>query len=162
MPTDPQSAIELGSLLTDVQAALVEEAQRRVHAAGYTDVRASHDCVFRFLEPEGGTRLRALADRSGMTPQSIGEHVDELERLGYVERVADPSDRRAKLIRLTPRGRAFMAVGGNALADVIDEWGEAIGERSLAQLRKLLAQIRAVQLTGADGDRRRATAAQSR
>jgi DNA-binding MarR family transcriptional regulator len=147
MSFDSQSAVELGTLLTDIQAALVDEVQRRVHAAGYTDVRPSHDCVFRFLERDGGTRLRALADQSRMTPQSIGEHVDELERLGYVERIPDPSDRRAKLIRPTAKGVAFMGAAGGAVAEVMNEWSEAIGDRPLAQLRKVLTQVRALQLS---------------
>src|SRR5919107_3574729 len=102
-PSDPPLPLVVGELLETVLKGLGTAAQGRVHAAGFPDVRSAHDCVFRFLEP-GGVRLRDLADRADMTPQSIGEHVDELERLGYVERVPDPGDRRAKLIRPTARG----------------------------------------------------------
>jgi DNA-binding MarR family transcriptional regulator len=107
-------------------------------------VRATHDCVFRYLDPQG-TRLRELATKSQMTPQSIGEHVDELELLGYVERVPDPSDRRAKLIRPTERGLAFMAAGLDALAEIEREWSSAIGTETLVQLRDALDAVRSLQ-----------------
>jgi hypothetical protein len=85
---------EIGELLAEIRSALIDGVQQRVNAAGYGDVRAIHDCVFRYLDRDG-TRLQELATRSQMAPQSIGWHVDELERLGYVERVPDSSDRRA-------------------------------------------------------------------
>src|SRR2546421_12770807 len=112
---------DIGDLLGEVRDGLVEAVQRRLADAGYTDVRTSQDCVFRYLTPDG-VRLRDLAACSQLSPPAIGEHVDELERLGYVERVPDPSDRRAKLIRPTERGAAFMQAAYNALADIEEEW----------------------------------------
>ena len=135
---------EIGDLLGDIRTGLVDELQQRITAAGYGDVRAAHDCVFRYLDPQG-TRLRELATRSQMTPQSVGEHVDELELLGYVERVPDPSDRRAKLIRPTERGLAFMAAGLDALAEIEREWSSAIGTETLVQLRDALDTLRSLQ-----------------
>jgi DNA-binding MarR family transcriptional regulator len=135
---------EIGELLGEIRAGLVDAVQLRLVKAGYTDVRASHDCVFRHLTPEG-VRLRALADASQMTPPAIGEHVDELERLGYVERVPDPSDRRAKLIRPTERGAAFMQAAYDALAEIEREWTAAIGAKALVRLRNSLAEVRALQ-----------------
>jgi DNA-binding MarR family transcriptional regulator len=135
---------QIGELLGEVRAGMVEEVQRRLANAGYSDVRASHDCVFRHLTPEG-VRLRDLAVSSQLTAPAIGEHVDELERLGYVERVPDPSDRRAKLIKPTDRGAAFMQAAYEALADIEREWVEAVGAKSLTRLRDALAQVRSAQ-----------------
>jgi DNA-binding MarR family transcriptional regulator len=135
---------QIGELLGEVRAGMVEEVQRRLANAGYSDVRASHDCVFRHLTPEG-VRLRDLAVSSQLTAPAIGEHVDELERLGYVERVPDPSDRRAKLIKPTERGAAFMQAAYEALADIEREWVEAVGAKSLTRLRDALAQVRSAQ-----------------
>jgi DNA-binding MarR family transcriptional regulator len=126
---------------------MVAEVQRRLADAGYSEVRASHDCVFRHLTPEG-VRLRDLALASEMTPPAIGEHVDELERLGYVERVPDPSDRRAKLIRPTERGTAFMQAAYQALAEIEAEWVDAIGAAALTRLRDGLARVRSLQHEG--------------
>lgn len=135
---------EIGDLLGAIRDGLVDDVQRRLAHAGYGDVRASHDCVFRHLTPNG-TRLRDLAALSQMSPPAIGEHVDELERLGYVERVPDPSDRRAKLIRPTQRGIAFMRAAYEALAEIEREWTGEIGADALARLRDGLAQVRALQ-----------------
>jgi DNA-binding MarR family transcriptional regulator len=140
----PPLTLEIGQLLTDVQAALIAEVQRRVHEAGYTDVRPTHDCVFRHLTPEG-KRLRDLAIDSGMTPQAIGEHVDELERLGYIERVSDPTDRRAKLIRPTERGTRFMQSAMTALGQIEREWKRSLAGDTLTQLRNALAAVDALQ-----------------
>jgi DNA-binding MarR family transcriptional regulator len=135
---------EIGELLGEVRAGLVMEVQRRLLDAGYTDVRPSHDCVFRHLTPDG-VRLRDLALSAQLTPPAIGEHVDELERIGYVERVPDASDRRAKLIRPTQRGAAFMRAAYDALAEVESEWADAVGADTLAELRDRLARVRALQ-----------------
>jgi DNA-binding MarR family transcriptional regulator len=135
---------DIGDLLGAIRDGLIEAVQSRLADAGFGDVRTSHDCVFRHLTPEG-LRLRDLAALSQMSPPAIGEHVDELERLGYVERAPDPSDRRAKLIRPTPRGVAFMRAAYEALAEIEGEWTEAIGADALVRLRDGLAQVRALQ-----------------
>ena len=134
---------QIGELMSEVRTALIDQVQQRVNTAGYGDVKAIHDCVFRYLDPDG-TRLQELASRSQMAPQSIGWHVDELERLGYVERVRDASDRRAKLIRPTQRGLAFMSTTRDALADIEKQWLNALGRDTLTQLRDTLAAIRAL------------------
>ena len=131
---------EIGELIGEIRSALIDGVQERVSAAGYGDVKAIHDCVFRYLTPDG-TRLQELATRSQMAPQSVGWHVDELERLGYVERVPDPSDRRAKLIRPTKHGLAFMATTHDALADIEKRWIKALGRDTLTQLRDTLRAI---------------------
>ena len=137
---------DIGALLAEIQAGLVEAMQDRLRELGFSDVRESHDCVFRHLTDDG-VRLRDLASAAGMTPQGVGEHVDELERLGYVERVPDPADRRAKLIRPTKRGSAFMRAGYAALAEIEDEWTSALGPKALPRLRDALARVRSLQQT---------------
>jgi DNA-binding MarR family transcriptional regulator len=57
----------------------------RVDAAGYTDLRPGHGCVFGTIDPEG-SRLTDLAERAGMTKQTVGEVTSDLENLGYVAR----------------------------------------------------------------------------
>ena len=79
------------------------EVIRRLATTDYSDIRPAHGCVFGNVDPDG-TRLTDLADRAHMTKQSVGEVVTDLQQLGYVERIPDPSDGRAKIIRLTARG----------------------------------------------------------
>ncbi len=59
-----------------------------------------------------GTRLSTLAEAAEVTKQSAGWLVDQLEAAGYVERVPDPSDARARLVRLTGHARAAIQVAG--------------------------------------------------
>jgi DNA-binding MarR family transcriptional regulator len=82
---------------------MVDDLVARLHAAGYHDITAAHQSVFENIDRDG-TRLTTLAERSGITHQSMGELVQALERAGYLQRRPDPSDRRARLIHLTEKG----------------------------------------------------------
>jgi DNA-binding MarR family transcriptional regulator len=113
-----------------------------VRAAGFPQ-RAAHSAVFANIDVPAGTRLTVLARRATMTPQAMGELVDDLERLGYVRRVPDPVDRRAKLVVLTPRGRgsveAAMAVIGTIDADLTTLLGDRGHASMQTGLRKIIA-----------------------
>src|SRR3954454_8025360 len=111
------------------------ELHERLHEQGYTEIRPGHGCVFRFIDVEG-TRLTELAERSGYTKQAVGEVVADLEALGYVTRVPDPADGRAKTIALTPRGHEALAAGQQAFAEIEQRWIERFGEERIAQLRE--------------------------
>ena len=78
-------------------------------------IKPSHSAVFAQIKAEG-SRLTELAAGANMTPQSMGEIVNELEDLGYVLRRPDPRDRRAKLIVLTDRGWEVAAAGETTVA----------------------------------------------
>ena len=105
--------------------AFEEELTRRVAETPYSDIRITHGCVFGNIDPEG-TRLTDLAERAFMTKQSVGEVVSDLEKLGgTLERVPDPGDGRAKIIRLTERGREARAVGMGF--QIIDEIEAGVG-----------------------------------
>ena len=68
-----------------------------LHRGGHPAIRPKHGAVFANIEGEG-VRSTDLAQRAGMGKAAMGELVDELEELGYVERRSDPGDRRAKLV----------------------------------------------------------------
>jgi DNA-binding MarR family transcriptional regulator len=121
------------------------ELTRRVAATAYSDIRVSHGCVFGTIDPEG-TRLTDLAERAHMTKQTVGEVASDLEQRGYVERVPDPSDGRAKIIRLTERGREAQAVGRGLIDDIEREWAERFGTERIVALREALEAITAEQL----------------
>ena len=143
MPTLTQTQ-HLVALLGSVKEDLLEEMFRRVEAAGYTDLRPSHSCIFRYLDVDG-SKLSELADLSGMSKQAFGEHVANVEALGYVTRVPDPADGRAKLIVPTPRGREALMLGREIFADLEREWAAAIGEERVAALRDTLEEIHELQ-----------------
>jgi DNA-binding MarR family transcriptional regulator len=132
-------------LLDNAFDAFAEEMTRRVAQTPYSDVRIKHGCVFGNIEPEG-SRLTYLAERANMTKQSVGEVTTELEQLGYVERVPDPNDGRAKIIRLTERGRAAQALGLGIIDEIEQEWAERYGAERVAALRDALEAITAERL----------------
>ena len=75
-----------------------------VRHAGFTDVTVAQGRLAAGIDPDG-TRLSVLAERAQVAKQTATALVDHLERSGYVERVPDPADGRARLVRLTDRGR---------------------------------------------------------
>ena len=81
-----------------------------------------------------------------MTKQTVGEAATDLERRGYVERVPDPNDGRAKIIRLTPRGREAHAIGRGLIDELERDWAERFGEERVAALRDALETITAERL----------------
>ena len=99
--------------------------------------------VFQFLDDEG-TRVSVLAERAQITKQSMAELVAHLERHGYVERVPDARDRRAKLVRATPRGREVYGIAREFVAELEAQWADRLGERKLRRLRELLEELNAV------------------
>lgn len=102
--------------------------------------KPSHSAVFAQISPDG-SRLTALAKGANMTPQAMGEIVDELVDLGYVERRPDPSDRRAKLITLTPKGQACIRAGNEVISGLEEQIIGIVGERGHRDLRRLLAKL---------------------
>jgi DNA-binding MarR family transcriptional regulator len=147
MPTiAPTTTQHLVALLGSVREDLLEEMYRRVVAAGYPGLRPSHGCIFRYLEVDGSP-LSELADKSEMSKQAFGEHVANVEALGYVERLPDPRDGRAKLIVPTPRGREALLLGRQIFADLEREWADAVGEDRITALRETLEEIHALQAT---------------
>jgi len=81
---------------------------RRIHAAGHPDVTAAMMGLFRFAGVDQ-RRPGEIAATARLSKQATNDMLRELERLGYVERHPDPSDGRARIIRLTKRGRALDA-----------------------------------------------------
>jgi DNA-binding MarR family transcriptional regulator len=134
--------IPLPGLLEIASETMLAEFREELTKNGYADLRPTHGCVFRFVR-EDGLRLTELASHAGITKQSAGELVDDLVGLGYVERIADPADKRAKLICLTERGREAQRVGFNLFTKIERRWAEHFGERRFEQLRELLEEIAA-------------------
>jgi DNA-binding MarR family transcriptional regulator len=125
--------------------AFSDELARRVAETEYSDIRITHGCVFGNIEPDG-SRLTDLAERAHMTKQSVGEVATELEQRGYLERVPDPSDGRAKIIRLTERGQVAQALGRQIIDEIEQEWAERYGADRIAALRDALEAVTAERL----------------
>ncbi|MFC6288185.1 MarR family winged helix-turn-helix transcriptional regulator [Nocardioides sp. GCM10027113] len=113
-----------------------------VVGAGYPQ-KPKHSAVFAQISP-AGSRLTELARKANMTPQAMGELVDELVDMGYVVRRPDPADGRAKLIVLTKRGRDAVAAGRATIEGIEEQVTAALGDRGHRELRRLLTKLLAV------------------
>ena len=102
--------------------------------------KPSHSAVFSQIRPEG-SRLTDLARGANITPQAMGELVDELEAMDYVIRRPDPTDRRAKLVVLTDKGRACIEAGRATIEGLEDQLNDILGERGHRTLRALLRKL---------------------
>jgi DNA-binding MarR family transcriptional regulator len=121
-----------------------EETRRRVYArmaeAGFPDIRPAHSSLLRNLAAEG-SRVSELAERAQMTKQSMGYLADSLAAAGYVTLEPDLSDRRAKLARLTEKGRSASDTMVRLSAETEREFGALIGRADMLQLRRLLVRL---------------------
>jgi len=136
----PDAWIPLTGLLDAALEAMLAEFRAELATTEFTDVRPTHGCVFRFVRDEG-MRPSRLAELANVTKQSVGEIVADLADRGYVERVPDPADRRAKLICLTEKGRRAQRAGFGLIAEVERRWIERYGAERIAALRDVLEEI---------------------
>lgn len=105
-------------------------------------MRAPHGNVLQFLDAEG-TSVSELARRAQITKQSMAELVAHLERHGYVERVPDPADRRARLVRATAHGAEVYAIAREVVAELEQRLVARLGRERFTQLRELLQEVNA-------------------
>ncbi|HYG96338.1 MAG TPA: MarR family transcriptional regulator [Solirubrobacterales bacterium] len=141
---NPSAWIPLPGLLDIAHEAMFRDFRTELEQSEFRDIRPTHGCVFRYVRGEG-LRLTDIAERANMTKQSIGEIVDDLATRGYVKRIPDPNDRRAKLICLTERGEEAQDFGLRLFAKVEKEWGKRYGAEQIAALRELLEEIAATE-----------------
>jgi DNA-binding MarR family transcriptional regulator len=139
--TEPSRELPTPILLRLVYFLLSERIFQGIVDAGFTDLRPAYGNAMESLSLEDGLRLTDLAKRAGMTAQSMGELVDDLERKGYLERREDPSDRRAKRIYLTPKGTANADAGRLATQAVEVTLRRLLGALPYDQLRESLSRI---------------------
>lgn len=114
-----------------------------VSRAGYTDFTVAQARLAARIGPNG-TRISDLAAQAQVTKQTATALIDRLEQSGYVERVVDPTDARARLVRLAPRGRELIPIARAEEEAIEAEWTEHLGPRRMAQLRDALESLREI------------------
>ncbi|NEW26876.1 MarR family winged helix-turn-helix transcriptional regulator [Nocardia cyriacigeorgica] len=127
-------------LLRDAFTVLNDLALARLAAAGHEAIRAAHGVVFQHLD-DTGTTVSALAERAQMTKQAMAELVAHLEAHAYVTREPDPSDRRAKLVVPTDRGKQVIAIAQSTVPAVEEALARLLGADDLRELRANLEAI---------------------
>jgi DNA-binding MarR family transcriptional regulator len=130
----------IGALLRMPWDAVQQHMLERLHESGFGDFDAAYLIVFQYPGPQGA-RPSELATRLRISKQALNYLLGELERLGYLERRADPDDLRSKRIALTPRGIAVVGVIREAVAEVESSWAEQLGAERFEELRNLLLEL---------------------
>ena len=144
MSEDPRAGeLNLGLLCYIASRAMETRVFDALAAAGFDDITTAQGRVFARIGPKG-TRVTDLADQARITKQTAGFLVDQLERAGYVRRVPDPADARARLVQIAPRGEAAVAVARAAEAQVEAEWTRHLGKQVAGQLRRALTRLREI------------------
>jgi DNA-binding MarR family transcriptional regulator len=132
--------VVMTGLLSLAFDAMIAEWRAEIESSEFDDIRPTHACVFRYVR-ESGLRLTEIAELANMTKQSVGEVVDDLAERGYVERVPDPGDGRAKRICLTPKGKEAQDFGYSTFDALEERWAERYGADRIAALREILEEI---------------------
>jgi DNA-binding MarR family transcriptional regulator len=135
--------LNVGLLLFIPYRALEARVFAELAAAGYADITPAQARIFQRIGPDG-TRLTELAEAAQVTKQTAGFLVDQLEKAGYVERVVDPKDARARLVRVAERGRVAIPIAEQVIEQVEAEWADHLGKRRMAQLKSILTDLREI------------------
>jgi DNA-binding MarR family transcriptional regulator len=138
--TDDANAALLMFIAHRAAEARVFEA---VRTAGFDDLTLAQSRIAQRLNREG-IRVTDIAEQAGVTKQTAGGLVDELEANGYVTRRLDPADARARLVVLTDRGERLCGTAAAEIAKVESEWREHLGAKAYDELRAALVSLRAI------------------
>lgn len=130
---DDQAGRTMARTVKRARAALVAAVATRMSTGQPGGLRATHLQVFEHLD-RAGIRLTTLAQRAHMSHQAMSELVGELVDNGYLERVPDPVDGRARLVRPTPRGLRELHRAEQVLCDICAQWQRELGEVSVDQI----------------------------
>lgn len=136
-----QRPANLGVLLREAFVALNNVVIARLAERGHGVVRTAHGVVFQYLD-DTGTTVSLLAERAQITKQAMAELVRHLEIHGYVERVPHPTDRRAKLVLPTDRGRDIITIAQQLAPELENRISNLLGPNRFQALCEDLQTIR--------------------
>ncbi|KAF0967675.1 MULTISPECIES: MarR family winged helix-turn-helix transcriptional regulator [Gordonia] len=139
--TDERPA--LGVLMFVAHRSIERRVMARLADAGADDITLAQSRVVQRLAPEP-MRLTDLAEQAGVTKQTAGGIVDQLEAAGYLMRVPDPSDRRARLVTLSDRGVELCEIAAREVDAIELEWRDQLGADDYAALERSLIRLREI------------------
>lgn len=141
VPAD-ETPLNLGLLLFIPYRHLESKVLDALREHGH-DLPLSQARVFQRIDP-AGSRLSTLARAAQLSKQTVGSIVDQLERSGYVRRIPDPADARAKLVVVTDLGRELVTISLPVVREVEEEWRGRLGPVRTRQLRDALIELREI------------------
>jgi DNA-binding MarR family transcriptional regulator len=117
-----------------------ERIRQELAAAGYDDLGHAHFNILQAPTPDG-VRPTDLAARGQMTKQAANRLIRHLERRGYLRLEPDPTDQRARIVRLTERGWQLIATIRATVEEVEREWARRLGAQRFEALRSTLKEL---------------------
>lgn len=142
MTDDQADELNLGLLMFIPYRFMESAVMAALKSAGH-DISLTQARVFQRISPEG-SRLAELAEASQVSKQTIGSIVDQLERAGYVRRVPDPRDARARLVTITAQGHELVELSLPVVRDIQGQWTAHLGPVRTRQLRQALEALREI------------------
>jgi DNA-binding MarR family transcriptional regulator len=130
----------IGALLRVPAQAIQRRLIAELNDAGFDDLRVPHMAVLQFPGPDR-VRPSALAERAGMSKQAMNQLLKSLESLGYLVRSDAPDEGRARIVRVTRRGRAADAKIHDILREIERDWSAELGPTRFAELKELLFRV---------------------
>jgi DNA-binding MarR family transcriptional regulator len=140
---EPDERQNLGLLCFYPYRAMEARLLAAMAAAGFDDLTPAQGRLAARIGSVG-TRLTDLAAQALVTKQTAGHLVDQLARAGYVRRVPDPTDARARLVQMAERGQSVVALARQVEAEVEAEWRAHLGPEATEQLRAALERLREI------------------
>ena len=114
------------ALVHNADKAFQAHMVRSAHERGRPDIKPAHNFLFAILGDEGD-RAASLAQRAGITRQSMGEVIRDLVDIGILEMAPDPHDGRAKIVRYSAEGKKFASAGFRHLVDLEARFEQEFG-----------------------------------
>ena len=132
--------VNTGAYLRILWDELRYNMEHQLKEKGFTDISPSHGWIFHNTKEEG-SRVTELAAIAKITKQSMSVLVAQLEEAGYVKKKADPTDARAWLLVLTPKGKKVKEAGQEINYLFEKTWEQKLGKKDYSQFRELLIRL---------------------
>jgi len=120
--------------------ALKLDMLRHAYAMGHTEIQPAHNAVYATLPPEGA-RSADMAQRSGITRQSMGEIIRDMVAAGSLEMVPDPTDGRAKIVKWTEHGKKVASDGYDHIVELDKVFREKFGDEDVDTTYRVMLGI---------------------
>jgi DNA-binding MarR family transcriptional regulator len=127
-------------MMRTVHRWVLEQVYTSVVAAGYDDLGRAQVWMFRYPSADG-LQPSELADLLQITKQSVNDLLHDMEARGYLVREPHPTDGRARVVRLTPKGQRLEQTAYDAAGSAQEAIAELLGPRRFAQLRQSLEEV---------------------
>lgn len=139
-PDENMSEMFIGALLRIPAQAIHRRIIRELNEAGFTELRLPHMAVMQYPGPDG-VRPGVLAERASISKQAMNQLLGSLEEMGYLSRGVEGSEGRARIVRLTDRGRAVAVQIRKTAQEIEREWSAELGEEEFGELKRALRRV---------------------